>query len=432
MSRFSLLRNIWLLLLLAAPVRAQELADRVVAVVDKTPIFASDVERAVAEEVYVRGIRGEPVPADSAEMESLKERFLESLIDRRIVIAKARKEEIEVTATEVEDGLDQWLIDLSKSVGSEEAFLAELKKQGMTLGDLKARYRKEIEEQLYVSKFMRKQFGVVDVSEEEMSRFFQDKYDSIPHIPEVVGIAHIVISVKMSPRKEEEVHAKVTRAMQRLRSGEAFESVARDLSEDAATAGAGGDIGRVALSDLPPEIGRVVSGLEVGKSSEPVRTTYGIEIMKLDERADGAYKMRHIFFGFAPDARDSADARQLAEDLRARLAAGESFDSLAKAHSDDASTRDLGGRIGEIEMSGLSPAYQEALAALSPGDVSPVVLSPGGYLILNLSSRTPSRKPGYDEAKNWIRSIIEARKREKALEEWLAAARQEIYVKKLD
>lgn len=432
MSCFRILRDVWLVLVLAAPVCAQDLADRVIAVVDKNPIFASDVERAAAEEIYVRRIRGEPLPADSTEMEALKAQFLESLIDRRIVIAKARKEEIEVTATEVEDGLDQWLGNLRKSVGSEEAFLAELQKEGMTLTDLKTRYRKEIEEQLYVSKFMRKQFGAVDVSEEETSRFFRDKYDSIPNIPEVVDIAHIVVSVKISPRKEEEVHAKVTRATQRLRSGEAFESVARALSEDAATAGAGGDMGPVALSDLAPEIGRAVPGLDVGETSDPVRTANGIEIVKIDEKAGETYRLRRILFKFAPDARDSADAGRLAESLRVRLTAGESFDSLAKVYSDDASTRDLGGRVGGIEVPSLSPAYQEALAGLAPGEVSQVMVTPAGYLILKLSSRTPARKPNYEEARNWIRSVIEAMKREKSLEEWLAAARLEIYVKKLD
>lgn len=432
MSRLKIPCYAWLFLLLAASVCAQDLADHIVAVVDETPIFASDIERAVAEEVYVRGIRGEPMPADSAELRVLEERFLESLIDRRIVIAKARKEEIEVTATEVEDGLDQWLSDLSRSVGSEEAFLAELEKQGMTLNDLKARYRKEVEEQLYVSKFMKKQFGIVDVSEDEMSSFFKDKYDSIPSIPEVVGIAHIVISIKISPRKEEEVHAKVTRAKQRLQAGDAFERVARDLSEDAATAGAGGDTGPVALADLTPEIAKAVGDLEPGKISEPLRTAHGIEIIKLDEKTGSLYRLRRIFFGFAPDAGDSADARRLAEGLRGRLVAGESFDSLAKAYSDDASTRDRGGQIGDIEVPGLSEVYRDALAALSPGDISQVVTSPAGYLILKLLSRTPSRKPTYDEAEAWIRSVIEARKREKSLEEWLAAARKDIYVKKLD
>jgi peptidyl-prolyl cis-trans isomerase SurA len=321
----------WLLLLLAAPAGGQDLADHVVAVVDKDPIFASDVERAVAEEVYVRQIRGEPLPADSAELEALKAQFVESLIDRRIVIAKARKEEIEVTATEVEDGLDQWLNDLRKSVGSDAAFLAELGKQGMTLADLKARYRREIEEQLYVSKFMRKQFGAVDVTEDETSRFFLDKYDSIPDIPEVVDISHLVVSLR-----------------------------------------------------------------------------------------------------FAADARDSADARRFAESIRARLVAGESFDSLAKSYSDDATTRDLGGRVGEIELPSLSPAYQQALVGLSPGDVSQVVLSPAGCIVLKLWSRMPASKPGYEEARAWIRNVIEARKRQASLEEWLAAARQEIYVKRLE
>jgi len=419
-------------ILAPAPAGAQQLADRIVAVVGDKPIFASDVDRAVAEEIYVRSIRGEPLPRDSAEVDSLRAQFLESLIDRQIVIAKAKKEAIEVTPTEVEDGLDQWLSDLVKSVGSEAALEAERAKQGITLDDLKARYRKEIEDQLYVSKFMRQQFGAVALQEADIDRFFKEKYDSIPSLPEVVGIAHILLSVRSTPAEEEKVHSKVTRALDRLRAGESFDKVAREMSEDPTTREAGGLIGLVAPADLERDIASSVGNLAVGQVSAPLRTGQGIEIVKLDSKVGDRLELSHIFIGFVPSAEDSARARKIADETHAKLLAGESFEGLAKQYSDDAATKDNGGYVGEIETTSLDPSYREAIQGLNPGDISQVISAPGGYQILKLISRTASRKPSLDEAKPWIRNLLENRKREEELSSWLAAARQEIYVKRLE
>ena len=82
-------------------------------------------------------------------------------------------------------------------------------------------------------------------------------------------------------------------------------------------------------------------------------------------------------------------------------------------------------------MSALEQSYREAIAGLNPGEISPVIRTAAGYQILKLVSRTAARKADYDEAKPWIRNLIETRKREAQFEVWLEAARQEIYVKKM-
>jgi peptidyl-prolyl cis-trans isomerase SurA len=426
--------SFWFLMVVvaaAAVAGAQELADRVAAVVDKAPVFQSDIDRALGEEIYVRKLRGEAMPADSAGLLALRDELLESLIDRRIVIAKAKKESIEVTQTEVEDGLDQWLVDLVKASGSEAAFEAELERQGVALDDLKTRYRKDIEEQLYVSKFMRKQFGAIAVAEGDLVRFFQNKYDSIPSLPEVVGVAHIIVTPRISPSKENELVGKVSNVMDRMKRGEAFDKVAREVSEDPLTRGSGGEIGAVDLADLQPDVAGVAAKLVPGQVSEPFRTGGGIEIIKLDEKTDARYRLRHIFFKFAPTAGDTAEALRLAEEIRSRLTAGEGFETLARQYSEDQSTKEKGGYIGEVELSSLDDSYQQALAGLNPGDVSQVIRTALGFQTLKLVSRTAARKPDYDEAKPWIRNLIEARKREAEFVKWLDAAKQEIYVKKM-
>jgi peptidyl-prolyl cis-trans isomerase SurA len=411
---------------------AQEPVDRIVAIVDEDPIFLSDVDAALAEDLYIRRMRGESVPEDSAALEAMRLDVLEGMIDRRVVIVKARDLEIEVTRTDVEDALDQWLSDMIRAAGSESAFMSELDKQGVTLKDFKARYRKDVEEQLLVTKFMRQEFSSVSVSESEVRRFYQMKYDSIPDLPEIVGIAHIIIMPRVSAERENEVLARVDRIMDRIRGGEAFASVARETSDDALTSSQGGAIGLVTLEDLKDEIADIAVGLEVGEVSDPIRTRYGIEIVRLDARENDAYGLSHIFLNLRPQRADTLAAAEVAREVASRAISGESFESLARQFSDDPDTKDSGGYVGEIEISALEETYRSSLESLSPGEVSGVIRTKRGFQILKLISRTASRKPGFEEAQDWIRGVLDARKREVLFDEWLVEAREETYVKRFE
>lgn len=411
---------------------AQEPADRIVAIVDENPIFLSDIEFALAEDLYIRSMRGESMPEDSATLEAMKRDVLESTIDRRIVIVKAKDLGVEVSRTDVEDALDQWLSDMKAAAGSEAAFMSELDRQGLTIKDLKARYRKDIEEQLLVSRFMRNEFGAVEVADSEIRSFYETKYDSVPGLPEVVGIAHIIIMPKVSAEREDRVLAKVDRIMNRVRAGEDFGSVAREMSEDALTSERGGAIGTVELVDLKPEIADIAGVLEVGEVSDPIRTKYGIEIVKLDAKEDETYSLSHIFIDLHPERADTLAAADLAADVGSQAVSGESFEVLARQYSDDADTKDSGGYVGEIEVSMLDDSYRTNLEGLAPGEVSDVIRTQHGFQILKLVSRTASRKAGFDEAKAWIRNLLEARKREALFAEWLDGAREDIYIKRFE
>jgi peptidyl-prolyl cis-trans isomerase SurA len=399
--------------LIAGIAAAQEAMDRIVAVVEEAPIFRSEVDEALDEDLYVKRMRGDPLPADSAELEALRSELLDGIIERRIVI-------------------DNWLADLIKAAGSEAAFNTELQRQGMTLKDFKTEYRKDIEEQLLVSRFMTQTFKDVSVPETQVVAFYDNKRDSVPEIPEVVGLSHIIIIPRVAPEKEDQAISKVEGIVDRLDSGEAFGDVAKRSSDDAFTREQGGLIGTVTLKDLQPDLAEIAAGLEPGQVSDPTRTMYGIEIVRVDAKQGDNYTLRHILVKLSPDRSDTARAAMLAYEIRDRIGAGESFESLAKEYSNDPDSRENGGYVGEIEIEALDEAYRTALAGLAVGEVSDVISTGRGFQILKLVSRTPGREPSFDEAKAWIRSLITSRMREALFNQWLEKARKEIYVKRMD
>ena len=73
--------------------------------------------------------------------------------------------------------------------------------------------------------------------------------------------------------------------------------------------------------------------------------------------------------------------RAKAEALARRLEAGESFAALARAESRDASAS-LGGDLGNVRVDDLAAPLRTAAATLAPGQLSPVLETDAGYVLL--------------------------------------------------
>lgn len=72
-------------------------------------------------------------------------------------------------------------------------------------------------------------------------------------------------------------------AAERLKKGEAFEKVARDVSVDGSAID-GGDLGFFTADKMVPEFSDVAFKLKKGQVSEPFKSRFGWHIVKVDER----------------------------------------------------------------------------------------------------------------------------------------------------
>ncbi|MBF0214775.1 MAG: SurA N-terminal domain-containing protein [Magnetococcales bacterium] len=74
---------------------------------------------------------------------------------------------------------------------------------------------------------------------------------------------------------------KIRKAQSRLKAGESFEKVAKELSDDASAA-QGGELGEFGRGVMVPEFEKVAFALEAGKVSDPVQTEYGVHLIRVD------------------------------------------------------------------------------------------------------------------------------------------------------
>ncbi|MEZ5540541.1 MAG: SurA N-terminal domain-containing protein [Pseudomonadota bacterium] len=99
---------------------------------------------------------------------------------------------------------------------------------------------------------------------------------------------------------------------------------------------------------------------------------------------------RHILIQ-AKDQSDAsvAAARAKAEAIATRLAAGESFESIAKAESDDPASAPTGGDLGFFGKGLMTPEFENAVFGMQVGAVSQPVQTPFGFHIIELLEVRP-------------------------------------------
>ena len=93
-------------------------------------------------------------------------------------------------------------------------------------------------------------------------------------------VAHILLQVNES-RTEDAAKAQLAAIKDRLAHGERFEDIARKLSEDPGSAKGGGDLGLISKGALAPEFEQAAWSLDVGKVSDPVKTDFGVHLIKV-------------------------------------------------------------------------------------------------------------------------------------------------------
>jgi len=126
--------------------------------------------------------------------------------------------------------------------------------------------------------------GSVDTTEENMRRYYEENADSFI-VDEQRRASHILLSLEDGKSLEEspEVVGKLSEIQEKLKAGEQFEDLAKIYSDDPGSAQQGGDLGQVLRGVMVPPFEEALFALrENGQISDPVRTSFGIHLIRLD------------------------------------------------------------------------------------------------------------------------------------------------------
>jgi len=121
-------------------------------------------------------------------------------------------------------------------------------------------------------------------TEEELHQFYEER-SNLYVIPEERRTRHILLTLEpgASQEKIEETRKKAEELRKQILAGADFEKLAKENSEDPGSAKLGGDIGFFGKNSLDPAYEDAMFKLKVGEVSEPVLTSFGFHIIKLEE-----------------------------------------------------------------------------------------------------------------------------------------------------
>ncbi|MCI0567927.1 MAG: peptidylprolyl isomerase [Acidobacteria bacterium] len=235
----------------------------------------------------------------------------------------------------------------------------------------------------------------IDVPESEIrSQFLQDQ-KTVYSTPEKRRASHILIKVSSdaSTAQVKAAEDKAQKVLKRVRSGEDFAKVAKEVSEDS-TASSGGDLGYFTRDQMVREFADATWALKVGQISDPVRSPFGFHVILLTDmqaaRELTLEEARPQILASLKEARSRDEAQRRASEFAAKLkSAGDDF---AKAARDSAVVPKefKGVHPGEpFPDLGLQPAVTAGLFALKIGDAGTPVTVGTGVVVVQFLEVTP-------------------------------------------
>ncbi|MGO9614482.1 MAG: peptidylprolyl isomerase [Dissulfurispiraceae bacterium] len=125
----------------------------------------------------------------------------------------------------------------------------------------------------------------VTVTEDEVKHYYEI-HPAEFSTEGAVKVSHIFFAIDITAGEKgiEMAREKAEDALKRIRAGEDFAKVASEVSEDSRTKGKSGNLGYLRKNRMGREFDNVAFGLKQGETSGIVRTRFGFEIIKVDER----------------------------------------------------------------------------------------------------------------------------------------------------
>ncbi len=261
---------------LVSGVAGAQLVDGVAAVVDDQVILLSEVEVNVAR--IARRLErqaGAPVPPEV--LGRLRSQAVDRLIEDRLLLATARRMQLEVSPDEVEGAIERIASQEGLDV---EAVLSAAEQQGMARETYRNQLGEEILRMKVIDQAVRPR---VTSSEEELQRLFVERYGSGAGLR--VRARHILVPW---PPDGEAPRDEAVRVASKLRElalqGTPFAELATRYS--AAPSNRDGGLTVFQGGEVAQELSAFVFEAEIGAISPPIETDHGVNLIQVLERFD--------------------------------------------------------------------------------------------------------------------------------------------------
>ena len=421
----------------AVTTNPSSIIDEVVWVVGDEPILKSDIE-SMRMQGEMEGVKWEGNPDCT---------IPEQLAVQKLFLHQAAIDSIEVTESDISQSIDDQINYWIQLADGSREKLEEYRK--MTISQMRQQMHDEFKNRELIQKMRRKLVEDITVSPAEVRRYFENlPEDSIPMVPTTVEVQIITRQPKVSIEEINRVKDALREYTDRVNRGETtFATLARLYSEDG-SARQGGEIGYTPKAALDPVFASVAFNLtDPNKISKIVETEFGFHIIQLIDKRGERINVRHILLKPRVTREALEQASHQLDSLANEIREGKfTFDEAATYVSDDKDTKSNHGimanatemtRTSKFRMQDLPTEVARAVEQLKVGEISApfeMINSKGKTVcaIIKLKSRTESHRATITEDFQVMKDVVLAKRREEALQAWVAEKLKNTYVRMAD
>ncbi|NNF07157.1 MAG: hypothetical protein HKN21_10385 [Candidatus Eisenbacteria bacterium] len=393
-----------------------DVIDRIAAVVNEEIILLSEVD----EKVFLLQAQGQLQARDSVEVAAVRREVLNRLVEERLVVQRAKSQGIEVDEVEITQGVNKALENVRSQFPDEASFEQALEAEGITLNMLRERYEKDLRQERMSQRIVGREIrSEVEVTTEDVQKYFDENQDTLPTKAQEVHLAHLVVE-PIDKAKEKAAREKLAKIAAGLKSKDDFDAAAKE--------NVGGKLGQLCRGDLAPSVEAVLDTLEVGGFSAPTRSLNGFHIFYMAEREGTCFTVEHILIPITVSEDDVKMARAKAQKAYDEIAAGADFASIVTKYTDDELTVETGGDLGWAPVASLLPDVAASLEGLEINGISEVIQSDRGFHVFKLLERREGGAYEFAEVRDQLQRYLEQLELEKVYDVWMNGLRDSAYV----
>lgn len=399
--------------------------DRVVAIVERAPILASDVNHRLSFLALQAQAAGQSFPAD---VQSLAPRVLERLIEEQVLVQEAERRGLAVQDEQINQALAQ--IAERFGLGNDlPRFARAVSQQGLPFEAVRESVRADI----LINSVQRAAIrSLIQVSDQEALAVLEREGVSQAE----VRLNEILIALPNAPTPAQIVAGQDTieGIAEQLAEGADFSSLATQVS-DARQSLSGAAQQWRAVASLPSAFQDAIRQTNAEGISPIFRTGVGFHVVKVEERRIGnaqvveEFRVRHILV--RPNAvRDSREAQAIVSAAKQRIEQGEAFDDVAQDVSEDALSASRGGELGWSTPDRYVPSFANAVRTLPVGTLSEPFESRFGWHVLEVMDTRQTEQDNQEQL-DQARDLIVQRQADEVISAWTRELVEETYIERL-
>jgi parvulin-like peptidyl-prolyl isomerase len=209
------------------------------------------------------------------EIRQLTEKMLSEIVDELVLLERASEKHIEVNEKMVDQALQNLRED--NNLLDEEAWAQAVESSGLTLDQLRDRYRRTI----LLQRAVQGEVRPLEITEEELRQLYQQQIEQYS-VPEKVVLQQVVITAEGSA--VDDAMRRAEGMVERVRKG-------ADLKAEATLAGSQlQDLGAIPLADCRPELRAALDKIEDGGVTDPLLVPGGVQVILLVQTIPAGYQ----------------------------------------------------------------------------------------------------------------------------------------------